>query len=127
MTGFTGNIEELTRTNNVFRKVLFTGQHVQLVLMCLNPHEDIGVEIHPTTDQFLRVESGEGKIVMNSEEHLVKDGSSIVVPAGTEHNLINTSPVNPLKLYTIYSPPHHKDGIIHKTKQEAVKDESDHL
>lgn len=127
MTGFVDNIEELTLANNNFRKVIYTGQHAQLVLMSLNPNEDIGMEVHPTTDQFLRIEEGEGKVVMNGEEHLIKDGSAIIVLAGTEHNIINTSSVNPLKLYTIYSPPHHKDGTIHKTKQEASADTKDHL
>lgn len=127
MTGFVDNIEELTLANNNFRKVIYTGQHAQLVLMSLNPNEDIGMEVHPTTDQFLRIEEGEGKVVMNGEEHLIKDGSAIIVLAGTEHNIINTSSVNPLKLYTIYSPPHHKDGTIHKTKSEASADTKDHL
>lgn len=127
MAGFVGNIEELTLANENFRKVIYTGQHAQLVVMCLNPNEDIGVETHPTTDQFFRIEKGEGKIVMSGEEQLIKNGSSVVVPAGTEHNIINTSSENSLKLYTVYSPPHHKDGIIHKTKQEASSDQTDHL
>lgn len=127
MTGFVGNIEELTLSNNNFRQVLYTGQHVQLVVMSLNPNEDIGMEVHETTDQFLRIEKGEGKVVINGEEHLIKDKSAIVVPAGAEHNVINTSSQNPLKLYTVYSPPHHKDGIIHKTKQDALADKTDHL
>ena len=126
MTGFVGNIEELTLSNNNFRQVIYTSQHEQLVVMSLNPLEDIGMEVHETTDQFLRIEKGEGKVIMNGEEHLIKDGSAILVPAGTNHNIINTSD-EPLKLYTIYSPPHHKDGVIHKTKQEALADQSDHL
>lgn len=127
MTGFVGNIEELTLSNNNFRQVIFTGQHAQLVVMSLKPSEDIGMEVHPTTDQFLRIEKGEGKVIMNGEEHAIKDGSAILVPAGTEHNVINTSSENPLKLYTVYSPSHHKDGIIHKTKQDALSDQTDHL
>jgi len=127
MTGFVGNIEELTLANNYFRQVIYTGQHVQLVVMSLLPNEDIGMEIHQTTDQFLRIEKGEGKVILNGEESLIKDGSAIVVPAGTQHNVINTSSVNPLKLYTVYSPPHHKDGTIHKTKQDAETDTKDHL
>lgn len=127
MTGFVGNIEELTLSNNNFRQVIYTGQHAQLVLMSLNPSEDIGMEVHPTTDQFLRIEKGEGKVIMNGEESVIKDGSAIFVPAGTEHNVVNTSSENPLKLYTIYSPSHHKDGIIHKTKQDASADTEDHL
>lgn len=127
MTGFVQDIEELTLSNSFFRKVLYTGQHAQLVIMSLKPSEDIGMEVHTTTDQFLRIEKGEGKVIMNGEEHTLKDGSAIVVPAGTKHNVINTSAENPLKLYTVYSPPHHKDGTIHKTKQEAEADQSDHL
>ena len=127
MTGFVGNVEELTLTNNNLRQVIYTGQHEQLVLMSLSPNEDIGMEVHPTTDQFLRIEKGEGKVVLNGEEHLIKDGSAIVVPAGTEHNVINTSSENPLRLYTIYSPPHHKDGVIHKTKEDALADQTDYL
>lgn len=127
MTGYVGNIEELTLSNNNFRKVIYTGQHAQLVLMSLKPNEDIGMEVHPTTDQFLRIEKGEGKVLMNGEEHLIKDGSAIIVPAGTQHNVINTSSDNPLKLYTVYSPPHHRDGTIHKTKQDASADTGDHL
>ena len=127
MTGFVGNIEGLTLANDNFRQVLFTGPHSQLVLMSLNPNEDIGMEVHSNVDQFFRVEKGEGKVVMNKEEQLIKDGSAIVVPAGTEHNIINTSSDSCLKLYTIYTPPQHKDGVVHKTKTEAEADETDHL
>jgi mannose-6-phosphate isomerase-like protein (cupin superfamily) len=127
MIGFVDNIEDLTLSNDNFRKVIYTGQYAQLVLMSLLPSEDIGMEVHPTTDQFLRIERGEGKVVMNGEEHLVKDGSAIIVPAGTEHNVINTSSENSMKLYTVYSPSHHKDGTVHKTKKEAEADTEDHL
>jgi len=127
MTGFVRNIEELTLANSNFRQVVYTGQHAQLVLMSLKPNEDIGMEVHETTDQFLRIERGEGKVILNGEEHLVKDGFAIIVPAGTNHNVINTSSEKDLKLYTIYSPSHHKDGVIHKTKQDALTDETDHL
>ena len=127
MIGFVGNIEELTLANNNFRQVVYTGQHAQLVFMSLKPNEDIGMEVHETTDQFLRIEQGEGKVILNQEEHLVKDGFAIIVPAGTNHNVINTSSEKDLKLYTIYSPSHHKDGVIHKTKQDALADETDHL
>ena len=127
MIGFVGDIEKLTLTNNNFRKVIYTGQHAQLVLMSLLPNEDIGMEVHETTDQFLRIEKGEGKVIMNKEEHLLKDGSAIIVPAGTHHNIINTSSTNPMKLYTVYSPSHHKDGTIHKTKKGAEADTADHL
>lgn len=127
MTGFVGNIEELTLANSNFRKVIYTGQHAQLVLMCLNPNEEIGFEVHEIVDQFLRIEKGEGKVIMNGEETILKDGSAIVVPAGVKHNIVNTSSENPLKLYTVYSPPHHKGGTIHKTKKEAEADKEDHI
>lgn len=127
MTGFLQNIEQLTLNNNYFRQVLYTAQHAQLVVMSINPNEEIGMEVHEVVDQFLRVEAGEGKVIMNGEEQMVKDGDAFIVPAGTEHNVINTSSEDPLKLYTIYSPPHHKDGIIHKTKADAESDETDHL
>jgi mannose-6-phosphate isomerase-like protein (cupin superfamily) len=123
MVGFVGNIEEKTIANSFFREVVFTGAHSQLVVMSLLPNEEIGSEVHPHIDQFLRIEKGEGKVVMNGEEHLVKDGDAIVVPAGTQHNVINVSPTNELKLYTIYSPPQHPDGTIHKTKQDAMVSE----
>lgn len=127
MAGFLNNIERLTLENSNFRKVLFTGQHAQLVVMCLKPNEEIGQEVHQTTDQFLRVESGEGKAVVGGEEHLIKDGDAIIVPAGIEHNVINTSATSELKIYTVYAPSHHKDGTIHKTKEDAEADTSDHL
>ena len=127
MIGFVGDIEKLTLTNINFRKVVYTGQHAQLVLMSLLPNEDIGMEVHETNDQFLRIEKGEGKVILNGKEHLLKDGSAIIVPAGTHHNIINTSSTNPMKLYTVYSPSHHKDGTIHKTKKEADADTADHL
>jgi mannose-6-phosphate isomerase-like protein (cupin superfamily) len=127
MIGYLQNIEEITRKNEYFRQVLYTGQHAQLVVMSLKPGEEIGMEVHAIVDQFLRVESGEGKVLMNGEEHQVKDGDAFVVPAETEHNVINTSLEKPLKLYTVYSPPHHKDGTIHKTKSEADADKEDHL
>ena|SRR3989304_5851433 len=127
MTGFIGNIEKLTQANAYFRQVVYTGQHTQLVLMCLLPNEDIGMEIHEIVDQFLRIEEGEGKVIMNGKEQTVKDGDVIIVPAGTQHNVVNTSSEKHLKLYTLYSPPHHKDGVIHKTKAEALADKEDHL
>ncbi len=127
MTGYSANIEQLTKDNTFFRHVLYTTQHLQLVLMSLKPNEEIGMETHTTTDQFFRVESGTGKVVTNGEETEVKDGDVFIVPAGTEHNVINTSSNEDLKLYTIYAPAHHKDGVIHKTKEEAEADTSDHL
>lgn len=125
MAGYVENIEKLTLENSFFRKVLFTAPHSQLVLMCLKPSEDIGMEVHNNVDQFFRIEEGEGKVVLNGEEHMIKDGSAVVVPAGTEHNVINTSSEKELKLYTIYSPANHKDGTVHKTKEEAVLAEAE--
>ena len=120
MTGFVGSIESETLKNTYFRQVLFTGKHAQLVVMCLQPGEQIGKEVHSNVDQFFRIEQGEARFVFNeTEEHLVRDADAIVVPAGTTHNVINTSKTTPLKLYTIYSPPNHPDGTVHKTKSEA--------
>lgn len=127
MTGYVGNIEKLTLENSNFRRVVYTSQHVQLVIMSLKPKEEIGFEVHEITDQFLRIEKGTGKVIMNGEEHEIGDGSAIVVPAKTKHNVLNTSSTEDLKLYTVYSPPHHKDGVVHKTKEEAEKDKEDHL
>ena len=127
MAGYVGNIEEITLSNAFFRQVLFTAPHSQLVVMCLQPNEDIGVEVHQNVDQFFRIEEGEGKVVLNGEEHPIKNGDAVVVPAGTQHNVINTSAEKQLKLYTIYSPAQHKDGTVHKTKAEAMADETDHL
>ena len=125
MKGFFLNIEQEALANTNFRKVLYTGRHSQLVLMSLLPNEDIGSEIHADNDQFFRFEAGEGKCVIDGNEYTVSDGSVIIVPAGAEHNIINTSATESLKLYTIYSPAHHKDGIIRQTKQEAMDNEAD--
>ncbi len=127
MTGYVDDIEQKTLANENFREVLFTGKYCQLVVMSLLPKEEIGMEVHETVDQFFRVEKGQGKVVMNGEEHEIKDGTAIIVPAGTQHNVINTSDSESLKLYTIYSPPNHPDKKIHKTKAEAMADEEDHL
>lgn len=125
MKGFVGNIEEQTKANGFFRQVLFTASHSQLVLMTLQPGEEIGMEVHPDNDQFFRFDEGMGKVVIAGEESEVKDGFAVVVPAGTEHNVINTG-TGPLKLYTIYSPPNHPEGTIHKTKEEAMAAEEHH-
>ncbi len=118
--GYVGPIEKATLNNSYFRQVLFTGKHSQLVVMCLQPGEEIGKEVHANVDQFFRIENGNAKFIFNEkEEHLVGDGDAVVVPAGTYHNVINMSSVKPLKLYTIYSPPVHPDGTVHKTKAEA--------
>lgn len=120
MTGWVGSIESETLENAYFRRVLFTGKHAQIVVMCLQPGEQIGKEVHPNVDQFFRIEQGEAKFVFNdTEEHLVRNADAVVVPAGTHHNVINASKTTPLKLYTIYSPPNHPDGTVHKTKSEA--------
>jgi len=120
MAGYHTDIEKKTEENEYFREVLFTGPHSQLVVMALKPGEDIGMETHPDTDQFFRVEEGRGKAILDGQEYELEDGSAIVIPAGTEHNVINTSSTKSLKMYTIYTPPEHPDGIIHKTKAEAV-------
>lgn len=120
MIEYVGPIEKQTLDNTYFRRVLFTGKHTQLVVMCLGPGEEIGDEVHQNVDQFFRIEQGEGKFVFNEkQERLVRDGDAVVVPAGTYHNLINVSMAAPLKLYTLYSPPNHPDGTVHKTRAEA--------
>jgi mannose-6-phosphate isomerase-like protein (cupin superfamily) len=120
MTGFFGPIEEQTLQNDYFRQVLFTGDHCQLVVMCLQPGEEIGNEVHGNVDQFFRIEQGEAKFILNgSEEYLARNADAVVIPAGTWHNVVNTSSAQPLKLYTVYSPPNHPAGTIHKTKVEA--------
>ncbi len=120
--GYKGNIEQLTLQNENFRQVLYTARNFQLVLMSLKPGEEIGMEVHNGNDQFFRFEKGEGKVVIDETEHLVKDGDAVIVPQGSQHNVINMSQTEALKLYTIYSPPHHKDGVLRKTKEEAEKD-----
>jgi mannose-6-phosphate isomerase-like protein (cupin superfamily) len=120
MPAYFGRIEEQTMENENFRQVMFTGKHLQLVVMCLKPGEEIGNEVHENVDQFFRVEEGQGKFVLNnSEEHLVHANEAAVIPAGTWHNVINVSKIRRLKLYTIYSPPNHPEGTIHKDKVEA--------
>ena len=120
MTGYVGSIEKATLNNSYFRQVLFTAKHSQLVVMCLQPGEEIGNEVHPASDQFFRIEAGDVKFVFDGkEEHLAREGDAVVVPAGTYHNVINTSATKPLKLYTIYSPAQHPEGTVHKTKAEA--------
>lgn len=120
------DIERATIENEHFREVLFTGPKSQLVLMALRPGEDIGLETHPDTDQFLRVEAGTGRAILDGEEHDLVDGSAVVVPAGTEHNVVNTSRTETLKLYTIYTPPEHADGTVHATKAAAEADPHEH-
>ncbi|HEY5587400.1 MAG TPA: cupin domain-containing protein [Candidatus Paceibacterota bacterium] len=118
--GYKDNIEKLTTENTNFRKVLYTGEHCQLVLMSLLPNEEIGMEVHPDNDQFFRFENGNGKVIINETEYEVSDGDAVIVPCGSNHNVIAGE--SGLKLYTIYSPAHHKDGIIRTTKVEAESD-----
>ncbi len=125
MKGFNSNIEKDTLENDNFRKVLYTTKHSQLVLMSLKPNEEIGMEVHPDNDQFLRFEKGNGKCIIDGNEYTVEDGWAVTVPAGAEHNVINTSDSEDLKLYTIYSPAHHRDGVIHPTKADAEADDED--
>lgn len=122
MKGYNTNIEKDTLENKNFRKVLYTGRHSQLVLMSLKPGEEIGMEIHPDNDQFFRFEKGEGECIIDGNSYEIGDGSVIIVPAGAEHNVINTSAMEDLKLYTIYSPAHHQDGVVRAAKEEAEKD-----
>jgi len=125
MKGFVKNIEKETEENKNFRKILYTGKHSQLVLMSLPPKGEIGMEVHQNNDQFFRVEEGRGKCIIDGNEYEIEDGFAIVVPAGAEHNIINTSDTKDLKLYTIYSPAHHRDGIIRATKREADANEAE--
>jgi len=125
MKGYTTNIEKDTIENNNFRKVLYTGKHCQIVLMSLAPKEEIGMEVHEENDQFFRFEKGEGKCIIDGNEYELKDGVAVVVPAGTQHNIMNTFDTEELKLYTIYSPAHHKDGIVRTTKEEAESNEAE--
>lgn len=127
MSGYSTDIEKATQDNNYFRQVLFTGPKSQLVVMALKPSEDIGVEIHHDNDQFIRVESGRGLAIIGGQEFQLMDGSAVVIPAGAQHNIINTSTSEAMKLYTIYSPAHHPDGTIHATKADAMKaEEAEH-
>jgi len=121
MKGYVTNIEKDSLENQNFRQVLYTAKNSQLVLMSLKPGEEIGMEMH-TLDQFFRVESGEGKTILDGVEHEIRDGSAIVIPAGTRHNIINTGE-GEMKLYTIYSPPNHRDGVVHLTKEEGEADD----
>lgn len=118
MKGYVDNIEKQTKDNDDFRRVLYTGKHIQLVLMTLQPGEDIGEEVHPDIDQFFRIEKGEGRVEIDGVAHEVEDDDAIIVPAGARHNIVNSGH-KPLKLYTLYAPPEHKDGVVQATKAEA--------
>lgn len=122
MKGFIGDIEGRTETNNDFRRVLYTGPHMQLVLMALRPGEEIGEEVHETTDQFFRVEDGKGEVSIDGRVTRIESDTAIVIPAGARHNLQNTGQ-KPLKVYTLYAPPQHEDGTVHRTKAEAERSE----
>lgn len=124
LKGYVGNIEEATLVNEYFREVVYTGKNMQLVVMNLKPGEEIGMEVHPQTDQFFRFEKGEGKVIIDGEESQVSDGSATIVPAGSQHNIINTSKTVELRLYTIYAPPQHPDGTVHATKADADEAEA---
>ena len=125
MKGYVENIEKISLENTNFRQVLYTGKHSQLVLMTLKSLEEIGMEVHQDNDQFFRIEKGQGKCLIDGNEYSISDGFAVVVPAGAEHNVINTSETEDLVLYTIYSPAHHKDKIIRATKQEAEANEAE--
>jgi len=123
LRGYVVVVEKETKKNTDFRRVLYTGKHSQLVLMSLKPGEEIGEETHQDVDQFFRFEKGQGKVIIDGIEHLVKDGYAVIVPAGARHNVVNTSKRAKLKLYTIYSPPEHQDGVVRHTRKEAMASE----
>lgn len=123
MKGYKGSIEKITLENENFRKVLYTGKHSQLVAMSLKPSEEIGMEVHEENDQFFRFEKGTGKVIIDGNEYDVADGDAIIVPCGAHHNVINMSGSEALKLYTIYSPAHHRDQVVHVTKDSAMGDD----
>lgn len=122
MQGFVADIEKLTVENTDFRRVLYTGKYLQLVLMTLKPGEEIGAEVHEDHDQFFRVESGSGEVVIDGKRTPIKDDDAVIVPAGARHNVINTGDA-PLALYTLYGPPEHRDGVVHADKPEAESDD----
>ncbi len=123
MKGYVVDIEKETTKNTDFRRVLYTGKYSQLVLMSIKPGEEIGEETHDDVDQFFRFEEGEGKVIIDGVEHRVKDGNGVIVPAGARHNVVNTSKLVDLRLYTIYSPPEHQDGVVRHTRKEAMASE----
>lgn len=125
MKGFTINIEQAVVQNSNFRKVLYTGKHSQLVLMSLKVGEEIGMETHTDNDQLFRFEQGEGECIIDGNEYVVGNGDVIIVPSGSKHNVINISKITELKFYTIYSPAHHKDGIVRATRAEAMANEAE--
>jgi mannose-6-phosphate isomerase-like protein (cupin superfamily) len=124
MKGFVDDIEKLTEENNDYRRVLYTGKHLQLVLMALQPGEEIGEEVHEDRDQFFRVEDGKGQVWIDGVRHEIKDDDAIIVPAGARHNVVNTGG-EPLKLYTVYGPPEHRDGVRQPTKADETEEHFD--
>jgi mannose-6-phosphate isomerase-like protein (cupin superfamily) len=124
MKGFVDDIERLTKDNGDFRRVLYTGKNLQLVLMTLRPGEEIGEEVHDDRDQFFRIEDGEGEVLIDGARHRVEDDDAIIVPAGARHNVVNTGN-SPLKLYTLYGPPEHRDGVVQRTKADAFEEHFD--
>lgn len=124
MRGFVDDIEQLTEENTDFRRVLYTGKHLQLVLMALAPGEEIGEEVHEDRDQFFRIEEGEGAVIIDGKRHAIRDDDAIVVPAGARHNVVNTGKES-LKLYTLYGPPEHRDGVVHRRKADVTEEHFD--
>lgn len=124
MKGFVDDIERLTKDNGDFRRVLYTGKNLQLVLMTLRPGEEIGEEVHEDRDQFFRIEDGAGEVLIDGARHRVEDDDAIIVPAGARHNVVNTGN-SPLKLYTLYGPPEHRDGVVQRTKADAFEEHFD--
>ena len=124
MKGYVADIQDLTESNDDYRRVLYTGKHLQLVLMALQPGEEIGEEVHETHDQFFRIEAGRGEVVIDGVRHGIEDDDAVIVPAGARHNVINTGS-EPLKLYTLYGPPEHREGVRHHTKAEAQEEHFD--
>jgi mannose-6-phosphate isomerase-like protein (cupin superfamily) len=126
MKSFTTDIEKATEDNLDFRRVLFTGPHMQLVVMSLKPGEEIGWEVHDSVDQFFRIEGGQAQFQLENGHFDLQEDEVIIVPAGTKHNVVNTSEAEELKLYTIYSPPNHPEGTVHRTKEDAERAEEAH-
>jgi len=122
MKGYVTDILKATLENENFRKVLYTAPSSQLVVMSLKPGEEIGAEVHEL-DQFIKIEKGEGKAILNGAEYALKDDYAVVIPAGVNHNIVNISQNEPMKLYTVYSPAEHRDGVIHATREEAMADD----
>ena len=126
MKGYVDNIEKVTKANDDFRRVLYTGENLQLVLMTLQPGEEIGEEVHEDRDQFFRIEEGQGEVRIDGVANQVEDDFAVIVPAGARHNVVNTGSA-PLRLYTLYGPPEHRDGVVHATKEQAGRDhDNDH-